>query len=214
MVHQPDLGRPAGGDALAGKSVFLGQLQAGEQRPGDRPSVGGHEPDHDVGVGEMGALGHVDDVRQRHQTAAEPDGGPVHGGDHGHSAGDHPGHDLPTVGQGLAPQHRITGQFIQIGEVPAGRERPAVAREHHGAHLVVGIDLREQTRQPGVQLVIGGVQLLGAVQPHDAHGPLCVHLDMRPDLVGAHATGSPRMRRATRLRWIWEVPPMTLCARL
>ena len=60
----------SGRDAVAGERVLLGQLQAGQERPGDRAPVGGHQADHDVGIGQVGALGHVDDVGQGHQAAA------------------------------------------------------------------------------------------------------------------------------------------------
>ena len=72
-------------------------------------------------------------------------------------------------------------------------------------------------RQPGVQLTVGGVQLVGPVEADDADGPIGLDLDRRREVVAgevAHEVGSPRMRVATRLRWICDVPPMTLCARL
>ena len=55
MVHEADGGGPLGRDAVAGQGVLLGQLEAGEQGPGDRSAVGGDQPDQHVGVGEVGA---------------------------------------------------------------------------------------------------------------------------------------------------------------
>ena len=75
-------------------------------------------------------------------------------------------------------------------------------------------ELREHGSEPGMELVVGGVEVLGPVQRDDADRT--VRLD--PDLVGkvvrAHVVGSSRIRVATRFRWICEVPPMTLWARL
>ena len=182
-------------------------------------------------------------------------------------------------------QTAVLGQLVEVGEVAAGRECLPVPGQHHGPGLVVGIDLGEEPGQAPVELVVGGVELLGPVQPDHPHRPvdrgpparrvrrrrswggaptpvpaaiLCpgihlapadvlVHVDSsrvaghltiasifsnRTDVSApwggtagrgsepqarrgrAHEAGSPRMRRATRFRWIWEVPPMTLWARL
>ena len=101
VIDQPDLGGPPGRDAVAGQRVLLGQLEAGQQRPGHRATVGRDQADHHVGVGQVGALGHVDDVRQGHQAAAQPDRGSVDGGDDRDPAPHHAGHDLPAVGERL-----------------------------------------------------------------------------------------------------------------
>ena len=109
---------------------------------------------------------------------------------------------------------RHRGQLVEVGEVPAGREGPPVAGEHHGPGLGVGVDLREELGQPAVQLVVGGVQVLGPVQADDAHRPVGLDLQLGGHVGSGHEAGSPRMRPATRLRWICDVPPMTLWARL
>src|SRR5205807_10376055 len=58
------------------------------------------------------------------------------------------------------------------------------------------------------------VELLRPVQPHDPDRAVGLDLQHGRNAGRAHGAGSPRMRWATRLRWICEVPPMTLCARL
>ena len=95
---------------------------------------------------------------------------------------------------------------------PAEKARPLPVSTT-APSVQVGVDLREQLGQALVQLVVRGVQLLGPVQADDADRPVGLDLDLRRQVVGGHA-GSPRMRRATRFRWICDVPPMTLCARL
>ena len=40
-----------------------------------RATIGRDQADQDVGIGQVGALGHVDDVGQGHQAAAEADRG-------------------------------------------------------------------------------------------------------------------------------------------
>ena len=72
----------------------------------------------------------------------------------------------------------VAGQLVEVGEVAAGREGPAVAGQHHGPGLVVGVDLGEQLGQPAVEPVVGGVQLLGAVQPDDPDGPVGLDLEL------------------------------------
>lgn len=59
-----------------------------------------------------------------------------------------------------------------------------------------------------------GVELIRTVQPDDSDRPVRVDLELRGEIVAAHDAGRPSRRLATRLRWICEVPPMTLWARL
>ena len=132
-----------------------------------RAAVRRHQAHQHVRVGQVGALGHEHDVGQGDQAAAQPHCRSVHGGHDGHPACDHAGDDLPAVGQRLLAQPRVAGQLVQVGEVAAGRERLAVPGQHDGPGLVVGIDLREQSGQTLVQLVVGGVELIGPVQPDD-----------------------------------------------
>ena len=47
-----------------------------------------------------------------------------------------------------------------------------------------------------------------------AERPVGFDHDLVGQVVGGHEVGSLRMRVATRLRWICDVPPMTLWARL
>ena len=114
-----------------------------------------------------------------------------------------------------APQLGVLAQLVEVGEVAAGREGPPVAGQHDGPGLVVGVDLGEQLGQALVQLVVGGVEMrrAGSGGPSGS-GPSISTSSSGGQVVGAHDAGSPRMRRATRLRWICDVPPMTLCARL
>jgi hypothetical protein len=213
MVDQADLGRPGRGDAVAGEGVLLGQLQAGEQRPRDRATVGGHQADQHVGVGQVRALGHVDDVGQGHQAAPQPHRGPVDRGHDRHPARHHAGHDLAAVGEALAPQVGVARQLVDVVEVAARGEGPPVAGDDRHPSVAVGVELGEQGGKAGVQLVVGGVELVGPVEADDPDRPVLLDHQGVGDVVAAHA-GSPRMRVATRLRWIWEVPPMTLWARL
>ena len=90
VVDQADLGRPLRRDAVAGERVLLGQLQAGEQRPGDRAAVGGDQADGHVRVGQVRALGHEHDVGQGDEAAAEADGRAV-------DRGDRPAPGTPTI---------------------------------------------------------------------------------------------------------------------
>ena len=61
--------------------------------------------------------------------------------------------------------------------------------------------------------VVGGVQLLGSVQPDHPDRAVLLDVHLGGEFVG-HEAGNPRIRAATRLRWICDVPPMTLWARL
>ena len=86
---------------------------------------------------------------------------------------------------------------------------------HGDPGVGVGVELREQVGQARVELVVGGVELLGPVEADDADRAVGLDLDHVGEVVGVvMMSGSPRMRVATRFRWICEVPPMTLWARL
>ena len=151
VVDEPDLGRPRRRDPVAGQRVLLGQLQAGEQGPRHRPAVGGHQAHEHVGVGEVGALGHEHDVGQRAQAAAEPDRGAVDRGHDRDPARHHAGHDLAAVGEGHAAERLVGGQLVDVAEVAARRERPAVAGQDRHPGVVVGVELREQAAARGAR---------------------------------------------------------------
>ena len=148
------------------------------------PPSAATSPIKHVRVGQMGALGHVDDVGEGDQAAAEPDRRAVDRGDDRDPAPDHAGHDLAAVDQGLAPERRVAGQLVEVGEVATGRECPPVAGQHHGAGLGVGVDLREQLGQALVQPVVGGVELFGPVQPDDPDRPVVLDLELLGEVVG------------------------------
>ena len=74
-----------------------------------------------------------------------------------------------------------------------------------------------------MQLVVHGVELLGAGEPHDAHGAVGLDANrlgkrvVHGSPLGARRTqvvGRPRIRVAMMFFWICEVPPITLWARL
>ena len=214
VVDQPDLRGPLGRDAVPGQGVLLRQLEAGQEGPRDRAAIGGDQSDHHVGIGQVRALGHEDDVRQRHQTAAQSDRGPVDRRHDGHPARHHAGHDLAPVDQGLPPERLVPTQLVEVTEIASRRERPPVAGEDDGPGPGVRVDLGEQLRQSPMEPPVGGVELLGPVHADDPDRSVLLDLELVGQPVGAHEAGSPRIRAATRFRWIWDVPPMTLCARL
>jgi hypothetical protein len=55
----------------------------------------------------------------------------------------------------------VLGQLVEVGEVPAGREGAPVAREHAARASSSASICGNSAGQPGVQLVVGGVQLSG-----------------------------------------------------
>ena len=127
------------------------------------PSAATRPMEH-VRVGQVRALGHEHDVGEGDETAAQADGGAVHRGHDGHATAHHAGDDPTAVGQRLlAGDPGVPGQLVEIGEVAAGRERLPVPGQDDRPGLVVGIDLREEAGQALVQLVVGGVELLGPV---------------------------------------------------
>src|SRR3546814_12583039 len=58
-------------------------------------------------------------------------------------------------------------ELVEVCEVAAGREGAAVAGDDDSAGIRIVVDLREQPGQAVVQHVVGGVELLGPVQPAD-----------------------------------------------
>lgn len=99
---------PLRGDPLAGESELLRLQQTDLQRPGERTAIGRDQTDLHVRIGEIRLLPHVDHVAERHDAAAEPHCGPVHGGDHGDSAPGHPEHEFTPVAIDFA---RRSGSF-------------------------------------------------------------------------------------------------------
>jgi hypothetical protein len=167
VVGQTDRGGAVGRDARPGQRVFLRQVQAGVQRPGERAAVGRDQADLHVRVGQVGGLGHIDDVAQRDQAAAEPHRRAVDGRHHRHPAARHPEHQVAPVRDRLRAQHGVAAQLGQVLEVAAGRERPAPPGEHRGAGAVVLAQPRPQPREPGVQRVVDRVERVGPVQGDD-----------------------------------------------
>ena len=66
----------------------------------------------------------------------------------------------------------------------------------------------------GVEVVVGGVQLFGPVQRDHPDGAGVADEELVGKVVVGHEIGNSRIRLAMRLRWICDVPPMTLWARL
>ena len=57
------------------------------------------------------------------------------------------------------PQLGVLGELVEVVEVAAGGEGAPGAGEHRHPRLVVGVELREQRGQPGVEHVVGGVEV-------------------------------------------------------
>src|SRR3546814_16207995 len=72
-----------------------------------------------------------------------------------------------AVDEALAAEVLVADELVEVGEVAAGREGAAVAGDDDSAGIRIVVDLREQPGQAVVQHVVGGVELLGPVQPDD-----------------------------------------------
>ena len=183
------------------------------------PPSAATSPTVHVRVGEVRRLGHVDDVGERDHAAAEADRGTVDRGDDRDAAPDHVEHELAALGDHVVPQRAVLRHAVEQVEVAAGRERAALAGDDGDARVGVGAQLREQLREPEVQLVVDRVELLGTRRgarcgravglDADDVGQVVVHRGSFHDW-----SGRPRMRVAMMFFWICDVPPMTLCARL
>ena len=112
------------------------------QRPGQRSAIGSHQPHLHMRVGEIGVLGDVDDVAQRDQAAAQPNGGAIDRGHHRNSAPRHAQHDLAPVRDGLGPQVGVVRQLLEIPKSPpAENALPAPVITAARAVAVVGQSL-------------------------------------------------------------------------
>ena len=89
------------------------------------------------------------------------------------------------------PQRRVPRELVDVAEVAAGREGPPGAREHGHPRLVVGVELREERGQPGVQHVVGGVELFGPVQRDDPDRAVGGDLELVGQVVGDHEWATP-----------------------
>ena len=119
-------------------------------------------------VGEERRLGHVDDVGQRGQAAAQPDRRSVDGRDHRDAAADHADHQITTVLDRLLPQRFVPAQFVEVVEVAARRERPPGAGDDGGSRGGILVECLPDPGQSHVQWVVDGVQLVRTVQRDDA----------------------------------------------
>ena len=215
VVHQADLGRARGRDAVAGEDVLLGELQAGQQRPGDRAAVG-RRPDRARRAGSarcaLSAMKTMSDRATRLQP--RPTAGPLTAAMIGTRHAAIPvTMRLPSTSV-CSPQRAVLGQLVEVPEVPAGREGAPVAGQDRDPGVLVGVELGEQARQRWCSSWFVALSSSGRFRRTIRIGPSCLDLDHVGEVVAVHAVGSPRMRRATRLRWICAVPPMTLWARL
>jgi hypothetical protein len=199
VVHQADLLGPLGRDAVAGEGVLLGQQQAGVQRPGDRPTVGGHQAHDHVGIGEVRPLAHEHHVRERHQAAAQAHGRPVDGGHHGHPALQHLQHQPLPGGQGLRRSSVSVVCWRRYSKSPpAENARPlpvsTTARASWSA-LIWG----QRSAMPSCRSVVHRVEVVGPVQADDAHRAVGVDGDLFGDVVHGALRPTRTRERLARL---------------
>src|SRR5262249_46531868 len=76
---------------------------------------------------------------------------------------------LASFGDDALPQLAVLRHAVEEVEVAAGRERLPFAGHDRDARVGVGVELREESREAEVQLVVDRVELLRARQAHDAH---------------------------------------------
>ena len=110
VVGQPEFERSLGLDPHTRQGELLGLQQADLRAPDQRAAVGGHQTDRHVRVGEERGLGHVDDVRERRQAAAQPDGRTVDRGDHRDAASHHADDEVTAVLDRLLAQGFVVAQ--------------------------------------------------------------------------------------------------------
>jgi DNA-binding transcriptional LysR family regulator len=196
MVGEPDRGRAIGRDARPGQRVLLRQEQAGVQRPGERAAVGRDEADLDVRVGQVGGVGHVDDVAERDQAAAEPDRRAVDGRDDRHPAARHAEHEVAAVRDRPRPERGVAAELLQVLEVAAGRERATAPGQHRGAGVVVFAQPGPEPREAGVQRVVDGVERVRPVEGDDPERAVGDDVDLVRQVI--HVRGLPTRECARR----------------
>ena len=97
-----------------------------------------------------------------------PTAGPVDRGDDRHAAPDHVEHELAAFGDHVAAQRAVVRHPVEEIEVAARRERAPLAGDDRDARVGIGAQLREQPRQPEVQLLVDRVEVA-----RDATGARC-----------------------------------------
>ena len=103
------------------------------------------EPDPRLAEGERRAVGRDHDVAEEDDLGAAAEGDAVDGGDHGQLG---PLDRVERVGDEaqLAAVGGEVGQLVEGGDVAAGRERVAGAREDDGAHVALAVEVLEHAR--------------------------------------------------------------------
>ena len=153
----------------SGEGVLLGELEADQKRPGHRCAVGRDQTDQEVGIGEVRALGHVDDVGQRDDAATESDRRAVHRSDDRMAAGHHPPHDPAPVLDGLPPERGVLRQLVEVLEITSRGKGAAVTGYDHCSGIRVGVELGECIGDRPVQRVVRRIQVVGPVQTDDSY---------------------------------------------
>lgn len=166
-----------------------------------------------MGVGEVGALGHEHDVGQGHEAAPQAHGRAVDGGHDRDVAPHHAHDDLAGAHERLAAQVLVLGELVEVVESPpAEKARPlpvSTTARTSGSASICG----NSSAMPLCSTWLVAFSSSGLVEAHDAYRAVGLDVDLRGQVVVRHV-GSPRIRRAMRLRWICDVPPMTLWDRL
>ncbi len=176
-LARPELDRPLGLDPHPGQGELLGLQQADLRTPHQRTTVSGYQTDLHVRVGEVRGLGDVDDVGQRGQAAAQPDGRAIDRGDHRDAAAQHADDEVAAVLDGLLPQRLVVAKLVEVVEVAAGRERPARTGDYCRPCTGVLVERLPDLGQPHVQVVVDGVERIGPVERDDAQRAVGLDVD-------------------------------------
>jgi hypothetical protein len=121
---------------------------------------GRHEADGDVGVGQVGRFGHVHDIGQCDDAAAETDRGAVDRGDDRNPAAQHVDDELAALPDHVVAQSPVAHHPVKQIEVATGGERTSLTGDHRRARVAIGAQLREHPGQREMQLVVDRVELL------------------------------------------------------
>jgi hypothetical protein len=160
----------------------------------------GDNPEKDLRLPELRALGGDDHVAQQGELAAAAQRVPRHRRHQRRRAARHARPEPPR----RSGHHLLKAPFGHRLDIAAGGKDVVVAGDDDAAHGVVGVPGLDPPHEVLHQLRRQGVSALGAVQPRDADG-LALLAEHRRLGHGAMAF-TPVSARPMISFWIWEVP--------
>src|SRR5712691_8168890 len=195
LAGRDDLGDEPEGERLGGRDApsphdrVLGAAEPDQAREALRAARAGDHPELDLGERELDVVGGDTEVAGERQLEPDPEGIAAQLCDHRLGA---------ALGRGDVPgeaRQPLRLDLEEAGDVSAGGERFARAREDDEADVVVGAELGEEVPELVARADRDPVQLPWYVERDRGNAAVCVPLEPEPVVVRHRAEASSRRSR-------------------